>query len=251
VYSRLLCLSRYNESSKSHIRVSKLLLRKASLQLRKGLLDIPSRTEFFSIHALRIYYELTRQAILVPNYCFPLSIHQMETKRKGVHFDTNVYNIDKAVELVPHRPILCDLNDRKSSGETPPLEVVPGVSPARRGWIHKGTDIVNDRIPRPFSAFHGVPSDVGYRPGRPIDTYKEHLRKEIENNPSPLRVPITKVQFGVWFAQPDQGRAFSVEYEREYSSQSANLAHQDNLICIDVSGTLPTRPDELISPPSR
>ena len=176
----------------------------------------------------------------------------METKRKGVHFDANVYDNDKAVELVPHRPNLCDLNDCKSSGQTPPFEVVPGVSPTCSGRIHKGTDVVNDRIPRPFSTFHGVPSDVEYRPRVPVDSYKERLRKDIENSLSPLRLPIARVQFGVWFAQPDQRRALSVEYEREYS-QGATLAHQDNLICIDVSGTdtLSMCPDELNPPPSR
>ena len=146
----------------------------------------------------------------------------------------------KSVGLVPRRPNLCDLNDCKSKGQTHPFEVIPGVSRTCRGWIHKGKDIANDRIPRPFSPFHGVPSDVGYRPGKPIDSYKEQLRKDNENSPSLLRLPIAKVQFGVWFTPPDQGRAFSVEYEQEYLGQSANLAHRDNLICIDVSSTLST-----------
>ena len=208
------------------------------MQLRKGLLTFHQERSFFSIYALRIYYEPTRQAaILVPNYCFPLSFHQMKTKRKGVHFDANVYDNDKAVGLVPRRPNLCDLNDCKCKGQTPPFEVIPGVSPTCRGWIHNGTDIANDRIPRPFSPFHGIPSDVGYRPGKSIDSYKEQLRKDNENSPSLLHLPIAKVQFGVWFTPPDQGRAFSVEYEQEYFGQSANLVHQDNLICIDVSST--------------
>jgi hypothetical protein len=148
------------------------------------------------------------------------------------------------------RPKFYHLDDCKGSGQNPPFEVVSGVSPASRGWVNKGTDLVNDRTLRPLYASHGVPSDVGHRPEN-IDTYKEQLRKEIENSTRPLRLPIAKVQLGVWYAQPEQGRAFFVEYEREYLNQSTayvNFAHKDNLICIDVSGKFSTVPDELISP---
>jgi hypothetical protein len=159
----------------------------------------------------------------------------MEIELKGVSLKASVYDINKAMELV------CG-----SNGQTPPFEVVSGMGPVSRGRSYKGTDLVNDRTFRPFYAFQRVPSDVGYRPEKApsIDTYKQQLRKETENSAKPLRLPIAKVQLGVWYTQPDKGRAFFVEYEREYLTQSSvayvDFAHKDNVICIDVSGTLST-----------
>lgn len=192
----------------------------------------------------------------------------MEIELKNVDFDANIYDIYEAMERVIHGPKLYDPNDRKNRGRKPRFEIVLGVSPA--GRIHNGTAtllvpvrvgkrllrwywdspeneiIVKDRALLLFDAFSEVSPEVVYRLEKAlyVDHRKEQRRRTLEDTASQFRLRIANVQFGVWYTQPDtfpnQGRSFSVEYEREYVSQSAayiNLVYEDSLFCIDVSAT--------------
>jgi hypothetical protein len=104
--------------------------------------------------------------------------------------------------------------------------------------------IVKDRALLLFDEFGEVPPEVVYRLEKAlyVDPRKEQRRRRLEDTAREVRLRIAKVQFGVWCTVPDplpkQGRSFSVEYEREYLSQSAAyiyLVYEDRLICIDVS----------------
>jgi RNA-dependent RNA polymerase len=192
----------------------------------------------------------------------------MEIELKNVDFDANIYDIYEAMEQVLHGPELYDPNDRKNRGRKPRFEVILGVSPARR--IHNGTAtllvpvrvgkrllrwywdspeieiIVKDRELLLFDACSKVSPEVAYRLEKAlyVDHRKEQLRRTLEYTARQFRLRIANVQFGVWFTQPDplpnQARSFSVEYDREYLTQSAayiNLVYEDSLFCIDVSAT--------------
>ena len=193
----------------------------------------------------------------------------MEIELKNIDFDANIYDIYEAMERVLHGPKFYDPNDRKNRGRKLRFEVVFGVSPA--GRIHNGTAtllvpvwvgkrlvrwywdspeneiVVKDRALLLFNAFGEVPPEVVYRLEKAlyVDPRKEQRRKRLEDTARQFHLRIAKVQIGVWYTPPDplpkQGRTFSVEYEREYLSQSAayiNLVYEDSLICIDVSATL-------------
>ena len=192
----------------------------------------------------------------------------MEIELKNIDFDANVYDIYEALERILHGPELHHPNDRKTRGRKPRFEVVLGVSPA--GRIHNGTAIllvpvwigkrllrwfwdspenvitVKDRTLLLFNGFGEVSPEVVYRLEKAfyVDPRKEQRCRRLEDKASQFRLRIAKVQFGVWYTEsdplPKQGRTFSVEYEREYLSQSAayiNLVYEDSLICIDVSAT--------------
>ena len=189
----------------------------------------------------------------------------MEIEVKNVDFDANIYDIYEALECVLHGPELHDPNDRKNRGRKPRFEVVLGVSPA--GRVHNGTAIllvpvwVGKRLLRwywgsrenviivkdcallLFDGFGEAPPEVVYRLEKAlyVDPRKEQRRRRLEDTARDVRLRIAKVQFGVWYTEPDpllkQRRSFAVEYEREYLSQSAAyiyLVYEDRLICIDV-----------------
>jgi hypothetical protein len=192
----------------------------------------------------------------------------MEIELKGIDFDANIYDIYEAVELVLHGPDLHDPDDPRNKGRKPNFEIVLGASPA--GRMHNGTAILRVpvrvgklllqwywELPRNniviydwplqlFDTFREVSPDVTYRleRGLYIDPRREQLRKRMEDAARQVRLRIAKVQFGVWYtprdALPKQGRKFSIEYERDYLSQSeayVNLIYEDSLICIDVRVT--------------
>jgi hypothetical protein len=67
--------------------------------------------------------------------------------------------------------------------------------------------------------------------------------RQIENQAKHARLKVAKVQFGVWYrnpdALPDQGRSFSIEYERDFPRNGAayiQIAHELGLFRISVSG---------------
>jgi RNA-dependent RNA polymerase len=192
----------------------------------------------------------------------------MEIELKGIDFDANIYDIYEAVELVLHGPDLYDPKDRENKGRKPNFEVVLGESPA--GRIHNGTAtlrvpdrvgkrllrwywdspkhkiIVYDWPLRLFDSFREVPPDVAYRleKGLYINPRKGQARKKIEDVARQVRLRIAKIQFGLWYMPsdppPKQRRTFSIEYERDYLTQSAayiSLVYEDSVMCIDVSAT--------------
>ena len=68
-------------------------------------------------------------------------------------------------------------------------------------------------------------------------------RKQLENRATHVRLKVAKVQLGVWYrrpdALPDQGRTFSIEYERDFLRNGVGYIHivyEPGLIRIDVSG---------------
>ena len=193
----------------------------------------------------------------------------MEIELKGIDFDADIYDIYDAVALVLHGPELYDPNDRTNKGRKPYFEIVLGESPV--GWIHNGTAFLrvsvglgthlfrwlqsqnntidigdSGREVRLYKTHREVPPDVKYRVAKAlyIEPSQKKERKKIEDKARQVRLRIAKVQFGVWYTQPESDalqnhrRSFSVEYERDFVSQSAaylNIVYERRLICIDVS----------------
>lgn len=193
----------------------------------------------------------------------------MEIDIKAVHFDADVYDVRKAMELVLHSPDLYDPNDPKNKGRKPNFEVELGDSPA--GRIHNGTGIlrvpirVGDRLLQWIKDSDKNKIVVNGRPLRLLRTTrkvssvvkqklekafyigpeKEKQRKIIENQARQAHLRLSKVQFGVWHrpldSPPNQGRAFSIEYERDFLSKSEAYIHvvyEHKLIRIDVGPTI-------------
>ncbi|KAF8267887.1 RNA dependent RNA polymerase-domain-containing protein [Lactarius quietus] len=193
----------------------------------------------------------------------------MEIELKGIHRNAILEDIYEGVALVLHGPELYDPNDRRNKGRKPNFEIVLGESPAGRThngtallrvsvevgrrlfrWLwesRNSTVVVGDsgRALRLFSTNHEVPPDVKYKLEKAlyIDPRKEKERKEIEDEARQVRLRIAKVQFGVWYTQPESntlpnhGRTFSVEHEQEYLNQSAaylNVVYERRLISIDI-----------------
>ena len=67
-------------------------------------------------------------------------------------------------------------------------------------------------------------------------------RRQIENQAKHVRLKVAKVQLGVWYRQPDalpdQGRSFSIEYERDFLRNGVayiHIVYEHDLFRIDVS----------------
>ena len=78
-----------------------------------------------------------------------------------------------------------------------------------------------------------------------IGPENEKKRKIIEDQAREARLRVARVQFGLWHrplnTPRNQGRAFSIEYERDFLSQSAAyiyVVYEHKVIRIDVSHTL-------------
>jgi RNA-dependent RNA polymerase len=193
----------------------------------------------------------------------------MEIEIKAIHFDADVYDVRKAVELVIHSPELYDPNDPNNKGRKPNFEVELGESPA--GRIHNGTGIirvsvrvgnkllkwlkdsdknkilVKGRALRLFRTTLKVSPLVKQRLEKAfyIGPEKEKKRKFIEDQAREACLRVAKVQFGLWHrppnTPPNQGRAFSIEYERDFLSNSSAyiyVVYEHKVIRIDVSPTL-------------
>jgi len=96
-----------------------------------------------------------------------------------------------------------------------------------------------------------------------VEPDQDRLHTQKKDYASQVRLRIAKLQFGVWFKGANdsqtKGRAFSIEHEREFLSQSSaciTLVYERGLIRIDVSTTLivsthttsiPFRPKRTIS----
>ena len=192
----------------------------------------------------------------------------MEIQLKRISHDANVYDVRKSVELVLHGP-LYDANDKEHKGRKPNFQVVMGVSPA--GRLHDGTAIL--RVPRRlgkqllqwnyesedqsivvcgrplriFNAHKDAPYEVKQtlEKARYIDPDHDRLYTQKKDYCSQVRLRIANIQIGVWYrepnAPPNQRRAFSIEYEREFLRQSAayiTVVYEHSLIRIDVSAIL-------------
>ena len=202
--------------------------------------------------------------------CIPTPCtRHMEFDIKAIDFDADVYDVRKALELVLHGPHLYDPNDPRNNGRKPNFEVALNESPA--GWIHNGTGIlrvtnfVGNNLHRWIKDSNEKKIVVKkralrlVRTSRPVsplvkqqlekalyvDPEKERQRKSIESQASQVRPRIAKVQFGVWYRQPNSppnhGRAFSIEYERDFLSQSeayVSVVYEHKLIRIEVGITL-------------
>jgi RNA-dependent RNA polymerase len=192
----------------------------------------------------------------------------MEIDIKSIHFGADVYDVCKAVELVLHSSDLYDPNDPKNKGRKPNFEVELGESPA--GRIHNGTGVLRipvrvgnqllewlrasdenkiilkgrtlrlSRTPRRVSQLVKQRLDKAIYVG----PEKEKQRKSIEIQAREARLRLARVQFGMWHrppnSPPNQRRAFSIEYERDFLSKSEAyiyVVYEHKLIRIDVSST--------------
>ena len=68
-------------------------------------------------------------------------------------------------------------------------------------------------------------------------------RRQTENQAKHVRLKVAKVQLGVWYRQPDalpdQGRSFSIEYERDFPRNGVayiHIVYELGLFRINVSG---------------
>jgi RNA-dependent RNA polymerase len=191
----------------------------------------------------------------------------MEIELKRISFDADQYDIRKAVALVLHGPDLYDPNDKDNKGRKPNFQIVLGVSPA--GRLHNGsailrvasklglrllrwhresrddnTVVVCGKPLRIFNANSKVPFDVKQEleKARYIDPDQDKQHTQKQDYCSQVRLRIAHIQIGVWHrdpnAPPNQGRAFSIEYQREFLRQSAaylTVVYEHSLIRIDVS----------------
>ena len=191
----------------------------------------------------------------------------MEIELTRIDFDADEYDVRLAVAAVLHGPDLYDPNDPENKGRVPNFEIEMGKSPA--GRIHNGTAIlrvgstlgrrllrwnyepdnnimVKGHPLRAFNLHNTVPLDVRQRLEKAlyIDPEQERQRHQIEHQAKLVRPRIAKVQFGVWYKPSNsrgKRRAFSVEYERDFLSNSAayiTLVYEHKLIRIDVCATL-------------
>jgi RNA-dependent RNA polymerase len=191
----------------------------------------------------------------------------MEFDIKAVNFDADGYDVRKALELVLHGPDLYDPNDPRNKGRKPNFEVV--LNESREGWIHNGTGIlrvtnfvgnnlhrwlkdsnrnkvlVKGRSLRLFRTSRQVSPLVKQQLEKAlyVGPEKEKQRKTIESQTGEA-LRIAKVQFGVWYRQPNSppnhGRAFSIEYEHDFLSQSEayiSVVYEHKLIRIEVGIT--------------
>jgi RNA-dependent RNA polymerase len=191
----------------------------------------------------------------------------MEFDIKAIDFDADGYDVRKALELVLHGPDLYDPNDPRNKGRKPNFEVVLNKSLA--GRIHNGTGIL--RVTKFVgNGLHRWIRDSNenkvfvkgralrlFRTSRPVSPLvkqqlekalyvgpeKEKQRKVIEGQTGET-LRIAKVQFGVWYRQPNSppnhGRAFSIEYEQDFLSKSEayiSVVYEYKLIRIDVGIT--------------
>ncbi|KAH9989051.1 RNA dependent RNA polymerase-domain-containing protein [Russula compacta] len=189
----------------------------------------------------------------------------MEIDIKAIDIGADIYDVRKAVELVLHGPDLYDPNDPKHKGRKPNFEVILNESPA--GRIHNGTGIL--RVPitvgnRLFQWIGGSDKNKIVINGRALRLYRtsrkvlpaekqkldkvlyvgperEKKRKVIESQAREARLRIAKLQFGVWHRPPNSpqnhGRAFSIEYEREFVSKGEayiSVVYEYKLIRIDI-----------------
>jgi RNA-dependent RNA polymerase len=192
----------------------------------------------------------------------------MEFDIKAIDFGADVYDVRKAVELVLHGPDLYDPNDPKNKGRKPNFEVILGESPA--GGIHDGTgilrvsNIVGNRLHRWIMDKNKILAKGRalrlFRTSRKVSPLvkqqlekalyvgpeKEKQRKAIESQARGVRPRLAKVQFGVWYRQPNSppnhGREFSIEYERDFLTNSeayVSVVYEHKLICVEVN-TIPS-----------
>jgi hypothetical protein len=194
----------------------------------------------------------------------------MEFDIKAVDFGADVYDVRKAIELVLHGPDLFDPNDPRNKGRKPNFEVILGESTV--GGIHDGTGIllvtnivgnrlhgwikdsnrnkilVNGRALRLFRTSRKVPPSLKQQLEKAlyVGPEKEKQLKIIESQAREVRPRIAKVQFGVWYRQPNSpsnhGREFSIEYEHDSLSNSeayVSVVYEHKLVCIEVS-TIPS-----------
>jgi RNA-dependent RNA polymerase len=192
----------------------------------------------------------------------------MEIELTRISFEANVFDVRNAVAAVLHGPDLYDPNDKENKGRVPNFEITMGKSPAGRihngkavlrvganlgrkliEWSRASTDHnieVKGSPLRIFNLFNTVPLNVKQTLEKAlyIDPERDRQRSQIEEQARLVRARIAKLQFGVWYRpsdSPSPRRAFSIEHERDFLSNSAAyiyVVYEHKLIHIDVSATL-------------
>ncbi|KAI0045365.1 RdRP-domain-containing protein [Auriscalpium vulgare] len=166
---------------------------------------------------------------------------------KGISYDADEFDVQKGIADVLHGPDLYDPDDPSNKGRLPNFKVA--LNESRAGGVHDGTAILTlptrhlaDRLfawarenhsitvrgkkVKLFRRYDRVPSSLKYilEKAPYIQPEQAQERQEILRELD-KRLRIEKVQFGVWYKPPSspasQGRAFSVEYQRDYLQKSA------------------------------
>ncbi|KAI0251717.1 RNA dependent RNA polymerase-domain-containing protein [Lactifluus subvellereus] len=193
------------------------------------------------------------------------SLWVLPNKTGCVFFDIKRYDVRKAVELVLHGSEIYDPNDKRNKGRKPNFEVVMGKSRASR--IHDGTAVL--RVPTEIYyrflrwkrrsdkndiVVHGrallvsgtprkAPPGVEQVLNKALYTgpEKDKLREQIRDLARQVCSRVAQIQVGVWYKQenppPNQGRTFSVEYERVFPRHSAaniSIMYDHKLIRIEI-----------------
>ncbi|KAI0064493.1 RdRP-domain-containing protein [Artomyces pyxidatus] len=173
----------------------------------------------------------------------------MEFDVKGIPYDADVFQVQKAIEEVLHGPDLFDPEDPKTRGRVPNFKV--RLNESEIGRLHNGSailtlptrklgDRLSDWLREPKNGIRVLKRTLKfYRTNKVVNTgakhnlekslyigpEKEQERQKIVHALQESRLRIDKVQFGVWYkpplAPPNSGRAFSVEYERDCSERSS------------------------------
>jgi RNA-dependent RNA polymerase len=186
----------------------------------------------------------------------------MEIELTRISSEADVYDVRKATAAVLHSPDLFDPNDRENKGRVPNFEIIMGDSHNGKAILRVGSNLgrrllkwsrdssdhnieVKGQPLKIFNLFKSVPLDVKQTLEKAlyIDPEQDWLRSQIEEQTRP-GARIAKVQFGIWYRpsdSPSPRRAFSIEHERDFLSNSAayiSVVYEHKLIHIDVSATL-------------
>ncbi|KAI0029218.1 RdRP-domain-containing protein [Vararia minispora EC-137] len=175
----------------------------------------------------------------------------MEFEISCVDFNATKFQVQKAIEQVLHGPDLFDPNDPRTKGRVPNFLV--NLTASEAGGEHNGHGTLTLPSRRLGEAFATWLRDPANKKGITVLGRKlwfkrtkrrvwDEKKKVLENAPyiSPeqeekrfrilnelqTRLRVAKVQFGIWYRPKQTGftipdRAFSVEYQRDYTSHSA------------------------------
>jgi RNA-dependent RNA polymerase len=193
----------------------------------------------------------------------------MEFEILRIDYGATKFQVQKAIELVLHGPDLYDPTDPRYKGRVPNFVVFLNAS--KVGGDHDGTGVLtlpSRRLGERFATWLYDPAHkaTGIRvAGRKLWFKRMHRivleekRKLLESalyiGPEQeerryyiiaecqTRLRVAKIQFGIWYRPTQTGssvpdRAFSVEYERDYTSSSAayiEAVYDHKLINIEVS----------------
>jgi len=190
----------------------------------------------------------------------------MEFDITRIDYGASKFQVKKAIEAVLHGPELYDPNDPRWKGRVPNFLVHLHKNDSGE---HDGSGILTLPSRRLGDAFVRWLRDPAHKKGIRVmgrrlffTPTKRHVpeekRKTAENAPyiSPeqeyevfkrvnelqTRLRVAKVQLGVWYRPPQTGstppdRSFSIEYQRDYSSESAayiQAVYEHKLLSVEV-----------------